>query len=152
MGTIATGKGDTVHYVRFQALHRNQRGYFTGVFGLINVLAKQGKLTSEQESFRRTNNSWYENVYPDPMTVDSTVYDPEVNPGSAAWFKESATHLLERVPGYLKILAAHGVECRIVRSADPGRVIYEDEVQVVVVPHRDAAGSSRPGSNEDLRP
>ncbi|MER0428530.1 hypothetical protein ABR748_30565 [Streptomyces microflavus] len=43
--------------------------------------------------------------------------------------------MLERVPGYLQVLTAHGVECQLLRSADPGRVIYEDDVQVVVVPH-----------------
>ncbi|WP_158685068.1 hypothetical protein [Streptomyces sp. LaPpAH-108] len=36
--------------------------------------------------------------------------------------------------------AAHGVDCRALRSADPGRVVHEDDVQIVVVPHaRDAA-------------
>lgn len=64
--------------------------------------------------------------------MDPTVYDPAVNPTAAAWFKPTATHLVERVDGYLEILAAHGVECRMVRSADPGHVIYEDDVQVVV--------------------
>jgi hypothetical protein len=62
------------------------------------------------------------------------VYDPEVNPGAVAWFKTSATHLLDRVPGYLTLLAAHGVRCERLESADPGRIVYEDEHQVVVVP------------------
>ncbi|MFI5854675.1 hypothetical protein [Streptomyces parvulus] len=50
-------------------------------------------------------------------------------------FRPSASHLLVRVPGYLEILRAHGVACRSLRSADPGRVIYEDDVQIVVVPY-----------------
>lgn len=41
----------------------------------------------------------------------------------------------ERVEGYLEILAAHLVACERVESTDPGRVIYEDADQVVVVPH-----------------
>lgn len=135
MEMIERRDGDLIHHARFQSAHRNQRGHFTGVFGLINGLAKQGRLTEEQELFRRGNNDWCNEAYPDPMTVDSTVHDHEMNPGAAAWFKESAAHLIERVSGYLEILAAHGVECRIVRSADPGCVIYENAVQVVVVPH-----------------
>ncbi|RFU87464.1 hypothetical protein DY218_06485 [Streptomyces triticagri] len=63
-------------------------------------------------------------------------FDQAVNPGAAAWFKPSATHLLERNPGYLDILAAHEVPCHQVHSPDPGRVVYEDEVQVVVVPYQ----------------
>ncbi|MEU6765371.1 hypothetical protein ABZ916_22930 [Streptomyces sp. NPDC046853] len=127
--------GDAESYVRFQSATRHQRGHFTGVFGLVNGLAREGKLTAEQEMFRRTNNDWYDSAYPDPSTVDPAVYDHEVNPCAVAWFKVTAAHLIERVPGYLEILEAHGVECRTVRSSDPGRVVYEDEFQVVVVPY-----------------
>ncbi|MER0429675.1 hypothetical protein [Streptomyces microflavus] len=132
---LSDSGSEVVHYVRLQSPYRNRRGYFTGVFGLINTLAREGRLTGEQEAFRRSNNSWYNVAYTDPSTVDPTVYDHAINPGAAAWFKPTATHLLERVPGYLQVLTAHGVECQLVRSADPGRVIYEDDVQVVVVPH-----------------
>ncbi|MGW8378218.1 hypothetical protein [Streptomyces sp. ODS28] len=133
MGESAAA-GEELAYVRFESPHRNSRGTFTGVFGLVNRLAKEGRLSEEQERFRRVNNDWYDAAYTDPSTVDPDVYDEETNPGAAAWFKPTATHLLERVPGYLEILRAHGVECRMVRSADPGRLVYEDEVQVVVVP------------------
>ena len=124
-----------VQYLRFQSPHRNDRGRFTGVFGLVNNLAREGRLSEEQEAFRRLNNKWYDAAYTDPSTVDATVYDEEVNPGAAAWFKPSATHLLARVPGYLEILSAHGVDCQVLRSTDPGRVVYEDDVQIVVVPY-----------------
>jgi hypothetical protein len=129
------GTVDEATYVRFQGTTSNPRGVFTGVFGLVNGLAKHGRLTEEQERFRRANNDWYDAAYTDPTTVDPTVYDRELNPLAVAWFKSSAHELIDRVPGYLEILAAHGVGCERVRSADPGRVIYEDEYQVVVVPH-----------------
>ncbi|EMD28054.1 hypothetical protein [Amycolatopsis azurea] len=56
-----------------------------------------------------------------------------MNPGAAAWFKASAHVFIERVDGYLTILEALEVPCETVRSANPGRIIYEDEFQVVVV-------------------
>ncbi|MEU2559391.1 hypothetical protein ABZ626_08665 [Streptomyces longispororuber] len=122
---------------------RHERGHFPGVFALVNGLAKEGKLTAEQERFRRANNDWYDAAYPTP---DASVYDPERNPGAVAWFRTTATHLVERVPGYLEILAAHGVECQEVRSADPGRVVYKDDVQVVVVPPPSGAGAVPTGA------
>ncbi|MED7922640.1 hypothetical protein SMD20_00215 [Nonomuraea sp. LP-02] len=112
----------------------NRRGTYPGVFGLVNNLAKQGRLSDAEEAFRLENNAWYEANFTDPATVDPTVYDRAVNPEAAAWFKASAGHLIRRVPGYLAILAAHGVECVRLESADPGRIIYEDDDQVVVVP------------------
>jgi hypothetical protein len=127
---------DGLLYVRFQSTVRNRRGVFAGVFGLVNGLAREGLLTAEEERLRRTGNDWYDASFTNPSDVDPTVYDSELNPGAAAWFKPTARELIERVDGYLRILLAHGVGCELVRSADPGRIIYEDDHQVVVVPHR----------------
>lgn len=120
-------------FVRYQGTTRNERGTFTGVFGLINGLARDGRLTDEQEQFRRAGNDWYDANFTNPSHVDPTVY--ERNPRAAAWFKSSAHELIARVDGYLRVLAAHGVGCAEIRSAAPGRIVYEDEHQVLVVPH-----------------
>jgi hypothetical protein len=105
-----------------------------GLFGLVNGLSKGGLLTETEEAFRRRSNEWYDRNYTNPSDVLPEVYDHEVNPSATAWFKMSATHLVERIDGYLAILAAHGVACDRVETDSPGRVIYEDDDQVVVVP------------------
>jgi hypothetical protein len=132
-------------YVRFQGTFPNPRGYLLGVFALVNTLARDGKLTLEQERFRRANNDWYDAAYTNPTTVDPTVYDLERNPGAVAWFKSSSHELIARVDGYLEILSAHEVGCERVESPDPGKIIYEDEYQVVAVPHawKGSADSTR---------
>jgi hypothetical protein len=43
--------------------------------------------------------------------------------------------MIEPVEGYLRILAAHGVTCERVEFDHPGRVVYEDPDQIVVVPY-----------------
>ncbi|WP_260640459.1 hypothetical protein [Streptomyces angustmyceticus] len=121
-------------YVRFQGTTRSRRGHFPGIFALANSLAQQGKLTDEQYRFWRTGNDWYDAHYTNPSHRDPTVYDRELHPGAVAWFKTRAVHLIERVDGYLELLAAHDVPCARIESANPGRVIYEDDDQVVVVP------------------
>ncbi|MFE0774621.1 hypothetical protein, partial [Streptomyces sp. NPDC058861] len=119
-------------FVRFQGVVRHPRGHFPGVFVLADELAAQGRLTEEQYRFWRAGNDWYDAHYANPTRVDPSVYDPQVHPGAVAWFKTSARHLIERVDGYLELLAAHGVECRRLESWNPGRILYEDEHQVVV--------------------
>ncbi|MFI0237813.1 hypothetical protein [Streptomyces sp. NPDC016845] len=121
-------------YIRFQGTKRHQRGHYPGVFVLANELAAQGKLTPAQYRFWRTNNDWYDAHYTNPAHVDPQVYDPAVNPGAVAWFKSDAVHLIDRVDGYLELLAAHGVECRRLVTRNPGRIVYEDDQQVVVIP------------------
>ncbi|MFD9705068.1 hypothetical protein [Lentzea sp. NPDC059081] len=133
-----------LRFVRYQAVEPNARGTFPGIFGLVNGLRRDGRLTAEQEAFMRVNNAWYDAAYTDPSTVDPTVYDRELNPGAHAWFKAEATHLLERVHGYLALLDAHGVRWARLTSDAPGRVVYEDEVQVVVVPVATPASRTPP--------
>ncbi|MFI7382704.1 hypothetical protein [Streptomyces sp. NPDC049813] len=125
----------SIEYLRYQSATPDAQGHYKGLFGLVNNLGRGGRLSAEQERFRRENNAWYDRAYTDPSTVDPAVYDPAVNPGATAWFKPSATHLFERIGGYLEILDAHGVRWTRAASADPGRVVYEDDVQIVVVPH-----------------
>ncbi len=119
-------------YVRYQRPTPNARGHHTGICGLVNGLAHAGALSSSEWTFWRTHNDWYEAnlTYP-----DAHVYDRAVNPLAASWFRASAAAFLAPIPGYLTILKAHGVDCVEVRSDDPGIVIYEDAVQIVVVPH-----------------
>jgi hypothetical protein len=57
-----------------------------------------------------------------------------VNPGAVAWFTSSATHLISPVRGYLALLDRYGVPWERVQSERPGRVVYEDDVQVVAIP------------------
>lgn len=126
--------GGRAPYIRFQGTERSPRGHFPGVFALANGLAREGLLSEAEHRFWRAANDWYDAAYPNPSDTDPEVYDPGVNPGAVAWFKSTAGHLLDRVPGYLALLAAHGVACERIESADPGRIVYEDEVQVVAVP------------------
>jgi hypothetical protein len=63
------------------------------------------------------------------------VYDPAINPGATAWFKQSARPLIDRAAGYLEILATHGIRCaQLVSHQPPGRIVYEDGDQIVVAP------------------
>lgn len=118
-------------YVRFEAALPNRQGRFPGVFGLVNGLGKDGRLSAEQESFRRAGNDWYDANFTNPSDVDPEVY---LRPGARAWFKVTSPHLIDRVTGYLAILDAHAVAWRRLESDDPGLIVYEDADQVVVVP------------------
>jgi hypothetical protein len=66
---------DPWEYVRFRSRYPNVAGFYVGVFGLVNVLGRNGMLTPEQEHFRQVGNAWYKAAYPDPCTVDQGVYD-----------------------------------------------------------------------------
>ncbi|WP_433201772.1 hypothetical protein ACQP1G_10920 [Nocardia sp. CA-107356] len=109
------------------------------MFGLVNGLARTGRLSAEQERFRRAGNDWYNANLIDPGAVDSAVYDRAVHPGAAAWFKSSAVAMIGRIGGYLAILDAHGVRWERLVSHAPGEIVYDDPHQIVVVRARSNA-------------
>ena len=105
------------------------------MFGLANGLAHSGKLSDTEWATWRSGNDWFTAAYPDPSKSNPAAYDPQLNPRAAAWFKVTATHLLERIEPYLELLKRHDVQVVKLMSDDPGQIVYEDKVQIVIVPH-----------------
>lgn len=121
-------------FVRYQATAPNGRGTCPGIFALANGLANSGKLSSEDwASWRRTNDN-YDAAYVDPSTVDASIYDRAINPSAQSWFKSTATHLLVGLEFYTDLLRRYDVEWQVLYSNDPGILLYEDDVQIVVTP------------------
>ena len=108
----------------------NSRGAYIGIFGLANGLARSGRLGPSDWSWWQSSNDWFDAAYPDPATVDPTLFDRTRNPIVTCWFKDTAT----RVDGYLALLQRHDIGCGRRQTSDPGRVLYDDAVQVVVAP------------------
>ncbi|MBA8807705.1 hypothetical protein [Promicromonospora sukumoe] len=125
--------GSDLELVRFESPVANSRGLHVGVFGLANGLARSGALTPEDHAWWRRSNDWCNAAYPDPSAVDPLVYDRTVNPGAKAWFKGTATHLIDKTREYLVLLDRYNVPWVERSTTTPGRVVYEDDVQVVAV-------------------
>ncbi|WP_197517321.1 hypothetical protein [Microbacterium karelineae] len=121
-------------YIRYRGTHVNRRGIKPGVFALVNGLVRDGRLSESELSWWREANSWYESRYTDPSNTDPSVYDPLLNPQATSWFRADAEHLIERIGEYLEVLDTYGIEHERTESSNPGRIIFEDDVQVVVVP------------------
>lgn len=122
-------------FVRYQASERNRFHTYTGIFALANGLARTGQLSEPDRCWWRTNNDWYDAAYPNPADRDPSLFDKAIHPQASCWFKTGATDLIARVDGYLHLLDRYGVGWVRLESDDPGRVLYEDDYQVVVEPY-----------------
>jgi hypothetical protein len=120
-------------YVRYEGETPNTPGRHTGIFGLANGLARGGALSREDYAWWRASNDWIDAAYPDPGTVDATLFDKTIHPSATCWFKATADAdpILARVPGYLALLDRYGVRWRERRVPKTGRILYEDPVQVI---------------------
>jgi hypothetical protein len=125
-----------VEYVRYEATEPTRRMTYASVFALANGLAHSGRLTPEDHSWWRTHNDFMNDAYPDPASVDPSVYDRDQHPGARAFFRTDARDLLDVTAGYLDLLDRYDVGWREIRTLDPGRIVYADAVQVVAEPWR----------------
>ncbi len=130
-------------YVRFQSAERSDRlGIHIGVFGLVNMLYNRSLLSDRDLRVRRARLDWFNRACTDPASVDPTVYQTGRNPGPVSWFDSAATHLVRGMREHCEILDRHGIAWERVESDDPGRALYEDEHQVVVVPYAEFSVAS----------
>jgi hypothetical protein len=102
---------------------------------MANGLRNEGFLSEADRRWLEIANALATESYTDPTTLTADCYDPEVNPGARSWFKAESSQLLEMTTGYLHLLDRYGVPWMTLRTRSPGRLVYEDTVQVVAVPH-----------------
>lgn len=102
---------------------------------MVNGLAAAGLLSLEDRRWLDAANDQANAAYPDPSTIRPGCYDPVANPGARSWFKVEASALLSMTGTHLSILDRYGVAWVELRTSHPGRIVYDDEVQVVAVPH-----------------
>ena len=52
---------------------------------------------------------------------------------AVTWFKTSAQKFISRMYDIQAILNEHGIQVRTVKTGSPGKILYEDEYQIVAV-------------------
>jgi hypothetical protein len=122
-------------FIRYQSAVPNRRGRFPGVFAMANGLRDAGLLSEEDKQWLKIANATATATYADPTTVVPDCYNSELNPGARSWFKAESMQLLDMTAAYLDLLDRHDVPWMALHTRNPGRLVYEDAVQVVAVPH-----------------
>lgn len=123
--------------VRFRLLRRDPYSHSPqGVFQAAIELRDAGRLESYEEEWLERDLGWLRVHLPSPLCLCD-----EGNHRAICWFKPTARRAIDRVRGIVALLEAHGLHVRMVTTAEPGSVIYEDEWQVAAKPHRRAAAA-----------
>jgi hypothetical protein len=55
---------------------------------------------------------------------------------AVCWFRPNARRAIEKVRSISALLAEHGVPVRMIKTGDPGIVVYQDRWQLVAKPRR----------------
>lgn len=117
-------------YVRIQERNsENRTDTPAGIFTAVWRLEQDGLITDEEKAvFHEIAFIWFEDNLPKPP-----IYDDNRTEKLIAWFKTAtAGKMLEKLQPLINILDKYKNPYEIVYTNFPGKIIYEDEWQVVV--------------------
>jgi hypothetical protein len=99
----------------------------TGIVTEARFLRERGLLSQEEDSRLQESYDWLNDHLPvPPFTTHSWPRDV------VAWFKDDASEAIRCMWDLVALLRDQGRPVRLLRSENPGRVLYEDDFQVVV--------------------
>jgi hypothetical protein len=99
----------------------------TGILAEARLLRERDQLTAEESARLEELYTWFNEHVPVPP-FSASRWPRDV----VAWFKYDAFEPVARMWDVVALLREHGLEVRLLRSANPGRVVYEDGIQVLV--------------------
>ncbi|NJP94053.1 hypothetical protein HCN51_32245 [Nonomuraea sp. FMUSA5-5] len=123
-------EGDGGPYVRFQVRYYGRLGVPVGIFAACHHLRRAGRLTPADDRLFTEVDGWF---------IARLPYPPFYADGNTVravpWFKPGAAALIAALAPLEDLLRRYAVPYDVVRSPDPGTIIYEDEFQIGVLPY-----------------
>lgn len=101
--------------------------WLTGIITEARLLRDRGQLAPQQTSWLEDTFAWLNDHLPCPPFSKSN-WGPE----AVSWFKDTAEPSIKKMWEIATLLEDHGAAVRLLRSKNPGKVVYEDDFQIVV--------------------
>jgi hypothetical protein len=99
----------------------------TGIITEARILRDRGALDLDQVSRLEELYEWFSaNLPVPPFSSRNWPRD------AVSWFRDDAVEPIGRMWEIASLLREHGVPIRMLRSANPGRILYQDSCQIVV--------------------
>ena len=118
--------------IRFTTLSTDpDSGHTGGVLVAAHELRDGGDLTAHEHSDLRSALSWFNEHLFVPAMLEAREHRRAIS-----WFKPAASEAIRRMWHLKKLLDLHGVHVEVLRTSDPGTVVYEDDWQVIAKPHK----------------
>lgn len=126
-------------FIRFVIVARDATsGSLRGVIRAAGDLDESGALDPHESKLLREAFAWLNHNLPVPPQLSRTGARNAI-----CWFKSSASDAIDRMWEVVAVLRDHGIPVDLVKTSNPGKILYEDESQVLARPHRDRNASFR---------
>jgi hypothetical protein len=119
-------------YLRFVLPDQHENsGRKSGVLVTAARLLEEGKLETHEDAVVREVWTWFNDHLPVPSALKRWEHARALS-----WFRPDASEPIEKMWELVHVLRAHGLLVELLKTDDPGIVIYRDEWQVVAKPRR----------------
>ena len=119
-------------YLRFISREQDENSRsFVGVFTHVYRIRNSEELLPHEKETLEHSLGWLKMH----LKVPAVLKD-EGNERAICWFKDTAKRPMEHVWQLVHLLRDHGIHMELVKTNDPGVILYEDGWQVVAKPHR----------------
>ena len=124
-----------MRYIRFICDDEENGHDATGIVTTARALLDMGDLYDYEEELLEEHFEWLNDNLPCPP-FSASLQEGTWSPHAVAWFKETAQEFVECFWNIVAILEEHDVPVRVLKTERPGKVLYEDEFQVVAEAYR----------------
>jgi hypothetical protein len=115
-------------YIRFVVGQEGEdHRSLTGLLRASERLREAGRLDPYWITWLEQTYEWFNASLPIPP-LSSRKWPPDV----VSWFRDDAGEVITKMWELASLLTAHGVPVRLLRSTNPGKILYEDDFQAVV--------------------
>ncbi|MBK9791883.1 MAG: hypothetical protein IPP60_01930 [Sphingobacteriales bacterium] len=122
-------------YLRFTTKNIDEEtGLEKGIFSILNELYDSNELHDYEQKTIKEVVSWFNKNLPVPDKFSKKKNAAHVAPRGIAWFKDSATEMIEKMYELKNYLENHEVEVIVLKAKRIGYIIYEDEFQAIAEP------------------
>lgn len=101
-----------------------------GLFQAVSELLHEGHLSKDEEATAKEVFKWFNKNLPVPHRF-SRSSKTSAKAVAISWFKPSAREYISRMQELAGILYVHDIPTRILKTRQPGYIVYEDEYQIV---------------------
>ena len=102
-----------------------------GVLVAAHTLRDEGDLSAQEHEALRSVLAWFN----EHLSIPTVLTEPE-HRRAISWFKPAALEAIRRMWTLKEFLDAHGHHVNVLRTAEPGTVVYQDDWQVIAKPQK----------------
>ncbi|MFT3734576.1 MAG: hypothetical protein QM776_06090 [Rhodocyclaceae bacterium] len=116
--------------IRFTTLAQNaESGHRSGMLVAAHTLRDEGRMSHEEHEMLRLLLGWFNTNLPVPSVLEAIEHRRAIS-----WFKPGANDAIRKMWELKQLLESHGTHVDVLRTTEPGSILYEDAWQVVAKP------------------